>query len=161
MRPIDGVCHGPRSTTAQHRREYFLSNPIQQSRGRRKKLNMKGKMIWGRREEKWRYDEEGSLSRRRPIIWENKSAAQGCHWRRKESTGWGFTVASWTLYCRHGDEIRRSNERRTTLHNYQNAQHFETNIKDVPKMTKINWIWHIVVLGKEMWDQIHLWNTNI
>ena len=49
--PIDTVCHGPRSTTTPHRLEYFLSNKIQwQSRGRgKKKLNMKGKMIWRRR----------------------------------------------------------------------------------------------------------------
>ena len=54
IRPINTVCHGPRSTTTPHRLEYFLSNKIQwQSRGRgKKKLNMKGKMIWRRRKGK-------------------------------------------------------------------------------------------------------------
>lgn len=56
--PINPVCHNVRSTTAPHRLEYFLSNTIWwQSAGReggegeegKKKLNMKGKMIWRRR----------------------------------------------------------------------------------------------------------------
>lgn len=65
MGPIDGVCHGVRSTTTPHRLEYFLSNTFQQqsggSGGTEGGLNMKGKMIW-KRKEKWIYDEEGLLS---------------------------------------------------------------------------------------------------
>lgn len=53
MGPIDGVCHGVRSTTTPHRLEYFLSNTFQQqsggSGGTEGGLNMKGKMIWKRR----------------------------------------------------------------------------------------------------------------